>query len=62
MGTRINITDDGDETVLIGVGEDVIATIDHGRFGWAGMEEVIKLVENIAETFGIEVHNEQDIV
>jgi hypothetical protein len=62
MSTSINIKDDGDEKVLISINEDPIAVIDHDTFGWAGMEIVIKLVEEIADNFGIEVYNTQDIV
>lgn len=62
MSTRIYIEDDGDEAVFIKVNEDVIGTVDHDAYGWAGMKEVIKLVETLAETFGIPVTNTQDIV
>lgn len=59
---NIYITDDGDEVVFIKVEEDVIAEVSHEAYGWYGMENVIKLVEDLAEAFGIEVYNSQDIV
>lgn len=62
MSTRIYITDDGDEVVFIKINEDILAKVDHGRYGWAGMEEIINLVEDLAETFGIPITNTQDIV
>lgn len=62
MSTRIVIEDDGDEVVIFRVSEEVIGTADHDAYGWDGMARVIDLVENIAETFGIEVTNRQDIV
>lgn len=62
MSTRLYIDDDGDEVVYFRVNEEVIGSVDHGEFGWAGMESVIKIVEKVAETFGIPLTNEQDIV
>lgn len=62
MSTSIQITDDGDETIIVSIEEDEIGRFDHDEFGWAGMEKVINLVEEIAETFDIFVHNTQDIV
>ena len=62
MSTRLYITDDGDEVVNFSINEEIIGTVDHGEFGWAGMEKVIKLVEEICETFGIPLTNVQDIV
>lgn len=60
--SNVYITDDGDEVVFIKVEEDVIAEVSHDAYGWAGMQQVIKLVEDLAETFGIEVYNSQAIV
>ena len=62
MSTRIFIEDDGDEVVYIKVNEEVIAEVDHGAYGWYGMEQAIKLVETLAETFDIPIINTQDIV
>lgn len=62
MSTRLYITDDGDEVVIFSVNEEQIGFVDHGTYGWEGMTEVIRLVENICETFNIPVTNTQDIV
>jgi hypothetical protein len=62
MSTKIYIDDDGDETVFIRINDEVIAEVGHGPYGWAGMEEIIGIVTEIAEAFGIPLVNRQDIV
>lgn len=62
MSTKLYITDDGDEVVYFHVNEENVGMVDHGAYGWEGMTEVIRLVENIAEAFGVPVSNTQDIV
>lgn len=62
MSNAIYIDDDGDEAVFVRVEEEVIAMITHEDYGWGGMRQVIALVEDIAETFGIDYYNTQSIV
>ena len=62
MSKQLHITDDGDEVVFFKIGDELIGSVDHGLYGWAGMEEAIKLVTHMAEVFGVEVVNTQDIV
>lgn len=62
---EITITDDGDEVVFItiaGLPEPVTFNIDHGRYGWAGMEAIIEFVEQVAKQYNVPVNNTQDIV
>lgn len=62
MSNRIVIDDNGDEVVHIRINDEIIARVDHETYGWSGMSSVIETVEAIAESFGIPVTNNQNIV
>lgn len=63
----IEIVSDGDERVCIYTGggtdpafgdRDLIAIVNHDEHGWAGMDAVIRVVEEICEIYNIECHKE----
>lgn len=62
MSTTLVISDDGDEVVNFYIEEELIGSVNHDEYGWAGMTATIELVEAIAEAYGIPIRNEQDIV
>jgi hypothetical protein len=62
MSTVLYIVDDGDETVDFVVNEEVIHSVNHDEHGWAGMEDAIKFAKELADTFGFEVIERQDVV
>lgn len=57
MSTSIYIERPDDETVLIRVGEEEIACVNHDVHGWAGMNAVENVVRELADTFGLPLYD-----
>lgn len=56
MSTSIYLERPDDETLLVRIEEDVVASVNHDEHGWSGMSAVENVVREIADAFGIEVY------
>lgn len=55
---HVTIVRPDDETVVIEINGEEVASANHDEHGWSGMDAVVKTAVAVAEAAGLDIHEE----